>query len=91
MSIGSVLLGLGVLLFVVFLLRLVIRRRGAVRIGSVTGNVFVGDNAGSVNQTANVSTPPEPAKSEIGWIDRVLIVIGLFVAALGVYLDHFAK
>ena len=63
--------------------------RNEVRAKHIKGNVQVGDNSGTINQTYTGSAGA--AAPEVNWIDRGLVIAGVLIAAAQLAHDYHKK
>ena len=85
MSVGrSIVYAIGVLLIIVGLFK----RSNSLRARNVTGNVVVGDNSGTINQSYRPNGTGEPPASpdRVAW---AIAVVGVLIAAAQLAHDVF--
>jgi hypothetical protein len=96
----SVLIWVGGALVLVMLMRALIGSSNRARFRDFTGNFLQSrDIQGGVNQNysaaaSSTATPPKPEPTSLRGDDRigwVIAIIGVLIAGLGIYLDHFAE
>lgn len=79
--------GAGALLIVIGLLK----RSNSLRARSITGNVVVGDNSGTVNQSYRAADAREAAPAPPDHVAWAIGIIGVLIAAAQLAHDVLAK